>query len=108
MVPLPKKTNISKLNVESANRVEVQDLVSRCSDNNLILNTEKTKELIINFGRSQKLEYAPVFINGERVERVSSLKFLGTYISDSDYFIYCHVSIQSYFHSNSVNQFLTF
>lgn len=69
-------------NKESAYRGEIENLVSWCSKNNLTLNTEKTMELIISFGRSQQLEYAPVFINGDRVERVSSFKFLGTYISE--------------------------
>ncbi|XP_078265962.1 uncharacterized protein LOC144599117 [Rhinoraja longicauda] len=41
----------------------------------------KTKELIINFCRSHNGEYAPIFINGNSVERVSSFKFLGTHIS---------------------------
>lgn len=54
----------------------------RTSENNLTLNTDKTKKLITNFGRSQKLEYAPVFMNRDRVERVSSFRFLGTFISE--------------------------
>lgn len=67
---------------ESAYRAEVQNLASWGSENNLFLNIAKTKELIINFRRSQDDEYAPVFINGARVERVSSFRFLGTHISD--------------------------
>lgn len=69
-------------NNESAYRGEIENLVSWCSRNNLTLNSEKTKELIINFGRTQQLEFAPVFINGDRVERVSNFKFLGTFISE--------------------------
>ena len=34
---------------ESAYRAEVHGLVTRCKDNNLTLNTAKTKELIIDF-----------------------------------------------------------
>ncbi|XP_059807146.1 uncharacterized protein LOC132381625 isoform X4 [Hypanus sabinus] len=67
---------------KSAYRTEVQNLVSWCSENNLSLNTAKTKELIINFGKSQDDEYAPVFINGDTVERVSSFRFLGIHISE--------------------------
>lgn len=53
-----------------AYRVEVQNLVCWWSENNLSLNTAKTEELIINFGRSQDDKCAPVF-------RVSSFRFLG-------------------------------
>lgn len=67
---------------ESAYRAEVQNLVRWCSVNNLALNTEKTKELIIDFRRSGKKDYTPVLIKGGRVEQVSSLKFLGIHIAD--------------------------
>lgn len=54
-------------------------------ENNLLLNTGKTKELIIDFRRSQDEDYTVIFISVERVERVergSSIRFLGVYIAD--------------------------
>ncbi|KAK0133341.1 putative RNA-directed DNA polymerase from transposon BS [Merluccius polli] len=66
---------------ESAYRAEVHGLVTWCKDNNLTLNTAKTKELIIDF-RKRGAEPFPLHINGDSVERVHSFKFLGTLISD--------------------------
>jgi len=65
---------------ESAYWEEVQRLVEWCKDNNLILNTSKTKELIIDFCR-KRVDMEPLHINGECVERVPVFKFLGTYIT---------------------------
>ena len=66
---------------ESAYREEVQRLTDLCAENNLALNTKKPKELIIDFRKKQD-EHLPLHINGERVERVSSFRFLGSHISD--------------------------
>ena len=47
-----------------------------CKTNNLALNVNKTKEIIIDFRRSQP-SHTPLLINNIAVERVSSTKFLG-------------------------------
>ncbi|KAF7644699.1 hypothetical protein LDENG_00217230 [Lucifuga dentata] len=65
---------------ETAYRDEVCRLTDWCFTNNLALNISKTREMIINF-RKQNVEPAPLHISGVSVERVSSFKFLGTYIS---------------------------
>jgi hypothetical protein len=70
-----------KGNDESVYRGEVARLVGWCSDNNLELNVNKTKEMIIDF-RIKKPELTPLDINGEAVEMVDSFKFLGSTISD--------------------------
>jgi len=67
-------------NDESAYRDEIQKLSVWCSTNNLSLNASKTKEVVVDF-RRKKSDLAPVYINGEMVERVEDFKFLGTYIS---------------------------
>ncbi len=67
---------------ESAYRDEVQQLTAWCSTNNLILNTKKTKELILNF-RKCRSDPSPIFINGDCVERVYNFKFLGIHISNN-------------------------
>lgn len=67
---------------ESAYRNEVEQLSSWCKANNLLLNTSKTKELIIDF-RRKKAEIQPLFINGDCVERVASFCFLGVNIEEN-------------------------
>ena len=64
---------------ESAYRAEVQQLTEWCDWNNLTLNTKINEEVIIDF-RRHKTNPAPLYINGDCVERVRSYKFLGTHI----------------------------
>lgn len=59
---------------------EVKHLAEWCSNNNLSLNVEKTKEIITDFRRAHTL-HTPLTINGAPV-RVRSTKFLGVYISE--------------------------
>ncbi|KAI3360426.1 hypothetical protein L3Q82_002332 [Scortum barcoo] len=59
-------------------REEIQHLTQWCSNNNLVLNTSKTKEVIVDYRRSRRTEHAPLLIiHGEAVERVNNIKFLG-------------------------------
>ena len=58
-------------NDESAYREEVSELALWCQDNNLSVTVRKTKELIVEF-RKQRMENAPIHINGTTVKRVSS------------------------------------
>ncbi|XP_078281293.1 uncharacterized protein LOC144607980 [Rhinoraja longicauda] len=69
-------------NDESAYREEVQLLATWCADNNLVLNTKKTKEHIVDYRRTRGGTHTPIHINGTDVERVSSFRFLGVNISD--------------------------
>lgn len=69
-------------NDELAYREEVQHLAAWCADNNLALNSKKTKELIVDFRKSRGGTHTPIHINGTEVERVSSFRFLGVNISD--------------------------
>ncbi|KAF7662859.1 hypothetical protein LDENG_00225120 [Lucifuga dentata] len=48
---------------EMAYREEVQKLAEWCSEHNLLLNTSKTKEMIIDF-RRHRGDPAPLYING--------------------------------------------
>uniref|UniRef100_A0A9J8AUK8 Reverse transcriptase domain-containing protein n=2 Tax=Cyprinus carpio TaxID=7962 RepID=A0A9J8AUK8_CYPCA len=66
---------------ETYYRSEVSCLAGWCSDNNLSLNMEKTKEIIVDFRRVHT-QNAPLTINGASVERVSSTKFLGVHITE--------------------------
>ncbi|KAL2095629.1 hypothetical protein ACEWY4_007777 [Coilia grayii] len=68
-------------NDETHYRSEVSHLVKWCSENNLSLNVEKTKEIVVDFRRAYS-QHAPLTINGAAVERVSSTKFLGVHISE--------------------------
>jgi len=65
---------------ETHYREEVQYLTQWCSRNNLILNTSKTKEVIVDYRRSRKTHHAPLCIQREAVEPVDTIKFLGVHI----------------------------
>ncbi len=67
---------------ETAYLDEVERLTSWCQDNCLSLNVSKTKELIVDFRKSQQRPYTPLMISGTPVERVSSFKYLGVNISE--------------------------
>ena len=54
-----------------------------CKTNNLALKVDKTKEIIVDFRRSQP-SHKPLLINNTAVERVRSTKFLGVQITDTD------------------------
>ncbi|KAI4889637.1 hypothetical protein NFI96_003621 [Prochilodus magdalenae] len=66
---------------EAAYRKEVDSLVAWCTKNNLTLNTDKTKEMIVDM-RKERRPHQALFIRGLEVERVSSFKYLGVHISD--------------------------
>ncbi|KAK3559123.1 hypothetical protein QTP86_005037 [Hemibagrus guttatus] len=65
---------ISK-NDESAYREEVQHLTAWCKANNLSLNVEKIKEMVVDFRRAQS-DHSPLNINRSNMELVKSTKFL--------------------------------
>ncbi|KAI3361554.1 hypothetical protein L3Q82_013689 [Scortum barcoo] len=52
-------------NDETHYREEIQHLTQWCSNNNLVLNTSKTKEVIVDYRRSRRTEHAPLLIHGE-------------------------------------------
>lgn len=66
---------------ETAYRDEVERLTGWCQENNLLLNTSKTKEVIIDFRRS-KCDLPPLNIGGDCVERVTDFCFLGVHIKE--------------------------
>ncbi|KAL7878838.1 hypothetical protein AOLI_G00098120 [Acnodon oligacanthus] len=66
---------------EEAYREQRSLLTLWCQENNFSLNVNKTKELIVDF-RKQERVHTPITINGAMVERVSSFKFLGVHISE--------------------------
>ncbi|KAK3562698.1 hypothetical protein QTP86_005317 [Hemibagrus guttatus] len=71
---------ISK-NDKSAYREAVQRLSAWCKSNNLSLNVEKTKEMVVDFRRAQS-DRSPLNINGSNVEIVKSTKFLGVHLAE--------------------------
>ncbi|KAK3524865.1 hypothetical protein QTP86_010096 [Hemibagrus guttatus] len=72
---------ISK-NDESAYREEVQRLTAWCKANNLSLNVDKTKEMVVDFRRAQS-DHSPLFIDGSPVEIIKSTKFLGVHLAEN-------------------------
>ncbi|KAM9834790.1 uncharacterized protein ACBT44_013877 [Syngnathus typhle] len=66
---------------ETQYRLEVDLLTTWCRDNNLLLNVNKTKEIVVDF-RMGHTQHLPLTIDGAVVERVSSTRFLGVHISE--------------------------
>ena len=64
---------------ESEYRDQVNKLISWCNDNNLELNVNKTKEIIVYF-RRKKSSPSPLVIDGRTVEIIQHFKFLGSTI----------------------------
>jgi hypothetical protein len=67
---------------ESLYREEVSKLVEWCDTNNLCLNVEKTKEIVIDF-RTTRSSVDPLMINGRPVEIVHGFKYLGIQMNDN-------------------------
>ncbi len=80
-------------NDETAYLDEVERLTSWCQDNCLSLNVSKTKELIVDFRKSQQRPCTPLMISGTPVERIRSFKYLGVNISE-DLTWTAHIQIQ--------------
>ena len=68
---------------ESEYRDQVNKLISWCSDNNLELNVNKTKEMIVDFRRKKSSPPSRLVIDGRTVEIVQHFKFLGSTISSN-------------------------
>ncbi|KAI5607547.1 hypothetical protein C0J50_1858 [Silurus asotus] len=72
---------ISK-NDKSAYRKEVQQLTAWCGANNLSLNIDKTKEMVVDFRRAHS-GHSPLIIDWSSVDIVQSNKFLGVHLADN-------------------------
>ncbi len=68
-------------NDEMHYREEVAQLVEWCGANNLSLNVNKTKEVVMDFRRNS-VDHPSLTIDSSTVERVSSSKFLGVHITE--------------------------
>ena len=68
-------------NDEMAYREEVRALGVWCQENNLTLNVNKTKIMIVDF-RKQPREHSTIHIEGTAVEKVGSFMFLCVHITD--------------------------
>ncbi len=53
-----------------------------CGANNLSLNVEKTKEVVVDFRRRNSIDHPPLTIDSSTVERVSCTKFLEVHITE--------------------------
>ncbi len=69
-------------NYETHYREEVAQLAEWCGANNLSLNVEKTKEVVVDFRRRNSIDHPPLTIDSSTVEKVSSTKFLGVHITE--------------------------
>ncbi|GAA6107797.1 uncharacterized protein LOC121182596, partial [Tachysurus ichikawai] len=69
-------------NDESAYREEVQQLTAWCRANNLSLNVDKTKEMVVDFRRAQS-DHSPLNIDGSSVDIIKSTKFLDVHLAEN-------------------------
>ena len=65
---------------ETAYRGEIEELVAWGKNNTLSLNTDKTKDMVID-PRRKKSQPIPLYMGDAEVERVT-FQFLGTHISE--------------------------
>ena len=72
----------------------VKRFVAQCSDDDLILNVQKTKELVIDFRRAASADYPPVIIDHQAVEQVAEYKYLGVILQE-DLKWTCHIKRQT-------------
>ncbi|KAK3539495.1 hypothetical protein QTP70_009040 [Hemibagrus guttatus] len=70
------KVGLISRNNESVYREEVKQLTAWCKANNLPLNVDKTKEMVVDFRKAQS-GHSPLFIDRSFVEIIKSTKFLG-------------------------------
>ncbi|KAI4896058.1 hypothetical protein NFI96_010383 [Prochilodus magdalenae] len=66
---------------EAEYRNLVEDFVAWCHRNNLLLNTSKTKEMVVDFHRARPL-IQPVFIEGVEVDIVKTYRYLGLHLDE--------------------------
>ncbi len=66
---------------ETSYREEINNLSEWCTENNLLLNIRKTKELIIDFRKKGEKTHTSVYRSGAEVEQVNSFRFLGISIT---------------------------
>jgi len=66
---------------ESTMQQEVNSLVTWTQRNDMKINPEKTKELIIDFSRNNS-DIPPLYMNDTTVERVKSAKLVGVHVQD--------------------------
>ena len=60
----------------------VQNFVEQCASVNLLINSTKTKEMVVSFSRTYSI-YDYLFINGSPIERVDTFKYLGTFFDSN-------------------------
>ncbi len=73
---------LSTDNNKSAYRKEIEELAAWCNDLNLAPNIQKTKNIIVDYCKSEQLNHPPLYIGNEAVERVTSFKFLGLTVTE--------------------------
>ncbi len=69
-------------NDETHYREEVAQLAEWCGANNLSLNVEKKKEVVLDFRRRNSIDHPPLTIDSSTVDSLSSTKFLGVHITE--------------------------
>ena len=62
---------------------KINNFAEWCTENNLLLNVNKSKELIVHFRKKEAKTHPPVYISGAEIEQLNSCMFLGINIMDN-------------------------
>lgn len=78
-------TSVASVSTDSSDtslQNALHDLVVWCSRNSMRINTSKTKEIVVHFGkRAEKSQLAPLTVNNAEIEQVDCFKLLGVYFN---------------------------
>ena len=72
----------NSVSTESQHGPVVDEFVNWCDRSFLLLNTSKTKDMVIDFRRKQPGSPPPTYIKGSSIEVVDHYKYLGTVIDN--------------------------
>ena len=70
-------------NDKSSYQEEINNPTEWCTENNVLINVSKTKELSVDFRKKEAKTHLPVYISGAEIEQVNSCRFLGIDITDN-------------------------
>lgn len=67
---------------KSAYRLEVDELGMWCKENNLIINISKSKEITMDFWKTDTAP-TPLYTDGASVEMVTHFKYIGVHLTNT-------------------------
>ena len=72
----------NEINSSSRLQDEINDIQKWVNENDMKINEEKTKQMVISFNKPYP-QFAPIIINGKTIERINSTKLLGLIVQNN-------------------------